>query len=209
MKKHYRIEILKCSKCNKRFTSQFIIKNHVSSHLKSHPFSCFDGKCKASFVNLSLLKFHFKKNHYKEEGNCNGDGNDDCYENDRLFESVFSQKFDEKKEEIEGKVKIFQEDYEKFIKKYPIIDVSGMENENDGKDEFKQGKTEEINQEKDNIVLLSNKRKNEEKTENEEKDEKDFTKDEKIILFLLNLFKSNLNSEAFDVLVGSLESYVY
>lgn len=201
MKKHYRIEILRCSKCNKSFTSQFIMKNHISSHLKSHPFSCFEEKCKSSFVNLSLLKFHYKKNHFKEEN-----------KGESWFETEFNQKIERKKEEIEGKIRNYQENYDKFIKKYPIIDVSYMEKyEKDDIEPEKawlnEGKTEEINEEKDNIVLLGNKRKKEEKIEKEEKE--NFTKDEKILLFLLNLFKTNLNSEAFDVLVSTLERYVY
>lgn len=180
-KKHIRVEVFICSKCHKRFTSMAIIQNHIYSHIKNRPFSCFDKACKSSFINKSQLKFHFKIKHFPKKYN---------YMNDEDYDEIFNKLIDENKEEIEGKLRLFEEENENFLKKYPILD---MNNEEDEK----------------KMTLLQKKRKDFKNKLNLQSQNDTFetclSKEEKIIYFLLKFVKDKVESECFDDLVLHLD----
>lgn len=60
---HLQIRSFKCERCDKRFTSKQILKEHFYIHTDEKPFTCVEDDCNKSFRQASQLNVHRKKVH--------------------------------------------------------------------------------------------------------------------------------------------------
>lgn len=183
VRKHFKTKILKCSKCERRFSSKFVIKNHILSHITNRPYCCFEKSCLSTFINLSLLKFHYKSKHLKKEDMKEND-------NEEYYEEEFNKCYVKNKSDIEGKIKNYHEEYKEFLTNYPIVNINNEFKEKDKKlSLLHQKRHSEITN--DSIMDKVN-----EKFKTISTSHTYFSKEEKIILILNEFIQNKFNFEA-------------
>lgn len=185
LKKHMKIKLYQCSKCRKSFSSQLIIHNHILSHIKNRPYSCFDKTCLSSFINIAQLKFHFKSKHFSSQEN----DLDEEREVERKYNEVFHKYFNESKLEMEEKNRQYIEEYKQFKRENPIICLDVNECETSCK-------------EKENMFL--NRKRSGSSYFNDSIES--FSIEEKVILVLLNFVKDKIKTDDFEKLIMCLDS---
>ena len=65
---HQKHQEYACSQCNKHFTQQSNLKQHMLIHLGAKPFLCKHEGCQAAFTTKQCLQVHYRKvHHYNDE----------------------------------------------------------------------------------------------------------------------------------------------
>ena len=65
---HQKQQEYACNQCNKQFTQQSNLKQHMLIHLGAKPFLCRHDGCKAAFTTKQCLQVHYRKvHHYTDE----------------------------------------------------------------------------------------------------------------------------------------------
>lgn len=172
MKSHFKSNNFQCSKCNKRYNSLQIIKNHIIRHIKNRIYNCFDKSCSMSFISHSQLKIHYKTKHFNRRSKNND------------FEQEFKKEMFQCKDEIQKKKVLYDEEYKKFMKNYPIINTMNL-NKNASIDEIGL---------KNILSELKERR-----FESLETSDEYLSKKEKIILVLLKFIKERLDNDNDDL----------
>lgn len=187
IKRHLKLDSKQCSKCFKTFSKEFVIKNHISSHLQNRPYLCFMDNCNGSFINLSQLRFHIKSYH------------EVIRKDEKLFEDYFNEQVKLNKEKIYTNSVNYIKEYNEFIKEYPIINLNGVlnteqsSNNNTNKNSFIKVKRHE----KSNFLQM-------EKVE--EKIEEEFTNEEKELINLILSIKSYSGNDFYFSLIDYLNN---
>ena len=187
LKKHMKIKLYQCSKCRKSFSSELIIHNHILSHIKNRPYTCFDKTCLSSFINIAQLKFHYKSKHFScQENNLSEE------ERERKYNEVFQKKFNENRLEMEEKNHQYIEEYKEFKKNNPIICLDVNECETSCKENMflnrkRRGSSYDLNQNFNDTI-------------------ESFSIEEKVILVLLNFVKDKIKTDDFEKLIMCLDS---
>lgn len=183
IKRHLKLDSKQCSKCFKTFSKEFVIKNHISSHLQNRPYLCFMDNCNGSFINLSQLRFHIKSYH------------EVISKDEKSFEEKFNEQVKLNKEKIYTNSVNYIKEYNEFIKEYPIINLNGLLN------------TEQCS---NNNTFINSKRheKNNifQKEKVEEQIEEEFTNEEKELINLLLSIKSFSGNEFYFSLIDYLNN---
>lgn len=174
IERHFKVKQFQCSQCKKKFSNLSITQNHLYSHITTRPYNCYDQSCKYSFINISQLKFHIKSKHnYKNKD----------------YKLLLDKYLNKNMTEINRKITLFNNEFELFKAKYPIIDLL---NDNS------------IYSEEESF--LHRKRDLEEEPKISKTFEESLSNEEKIIYFLLSFIKEKTSSPLFEKLITILDT---